>query len=210
MLPLVHGLLAWFLAVVILKNVNDRRLVIVAGVAPDLDGIFMLFNQDLYYQFHHTFAHSYVFGIMMALTAGVLGIKKKKVFIVAVGTFSLHLITDIIGATWAVYPLYPFSNLGLTIGIYLSYDVIYQFINPPVLLLSLVTVICVAYFKEFSPVEFISEKLDKTIVGYYVNPIKYKCNKCGKRAFIECFECGKKFCTIHSRSIIKSKCKNCF
>ena len=42
MSPLVHGMIAWLIAILILKNVNDRRLAVIAGVVPDIDGIFVL------------------------------------------------------------------------------------------------------------------------------------------------------------------------
>ena len=45
MSPILHGMLAWLVAVMISKNVNDRRLIVIAGVIPDIDGIFILFDQ---------------------------------------------------------------------------------------------------------------------------------------------------------------------
>ncbi len=34
--------------------------IVVAGVIPDIDGIFILWDSDLFYTYHHTFGHSFV------------------------------------------------------------------------------------------------------------------------------------------------------
>ena len=46
MSPIVHGLIAWLLAVAFQKNVKDRRLAVIVGVAPDIDGILTFFNMQ--------------------------------------------------------------------------------------------------------------------------------------------------------------------
>lgn len=209
MSPVVHGLIAWLLAAFFLKDVNDRRLVIIAGVALDIDGIFVLTGVGDFMKYHHTFGHSYIFGFPLAITAAILAKNKNLVFPVALGTFSLHLIADIIGTNWAVYPLYPFSMFGMSIEQYLSNFMIYYIINLIAFVLVLSMVIIVIYRKEFSPIEFISEKLDNQIIGYYINSLKYKCELCGNRAFIKCPECGNRICSDHSESIIKRKCIEC-
>jgi len=193
----------------LIKNVSDRRLVVIAGVVLDIDGIFILFNNDLFYKYHHTFGHSYIFGILIAITAGILAKDKKKVFFAALGAFTLHLIADIVGSNWAITPLYPITKYEITGSIYFSNFTIYNVINPVVFLLSILAIITIMYKKELSPLEFISEKLDKRMVGLYIYPFKYKCETCRKRAFIECNICGKKACSNHTKSILKSKCKLC-
>ena len=65
MSPIAHGMIAWLIAILFLKELKDRRLVVFIGVVPDIDGIFYLFNQELYYEYHHTIGHSYIFGIVL-------------------------------------------------------------------------------------------------------------------------------------------------
>jgi hypothetical protein len=201
-------LIAWLLAVGFLKNVNDRRLVVIAGVALDIDGALSLVSVQSFLDYHHTFGHSFVFGLPLALIAGSLAKDKLRVIPVALGTFSLHLVADIIGTNWAVYPLYPFSEFGLTIGSLLSNYVIYFVIDPVAFIIILIAVIVVAYRKEFSPVEFISEKYDRQLVEYYVNPLKYKCDLCERRAFIKCAKCGKSDCARHSETEYVRRCND--
>jgi membrane-bound metal-dependent hydrolase YbcI (DUF457 family) len=205
--PITHGALAWLLALIILKNVNDRRMVVIAGVLPDIDGIFVLFNEELFQEYHHTFGHYLVFGILLSITVGLMGNDKKKVFI-AFGAFLLHLIADIIGA-WSVQPFYPVYNQSFSADMIISFDIIQSIIHPAINITLITLVISIAYFKEISPIEFISAKLDKTVIGFYVNPLKYRCMVCGKRALIECSVCNKKYCAEHSRSLIQTRCSEC-
>ena len=46
--PVVHGLVAWILVSLTLKNSRDRRLAVIAGVISDIDGVFILFSMELY------------------------------------------------------------------------------------------------------------------------------------------------------------------
>ena len=209
MSPIVHGLIAWLLAVAFLKNVNDRRLAVIVGVAPDIDGIFTFFNMHLFFDYHHTFGHSFVFGLPLAFIAGALAKDKLKVVPVALGTFSMHLIADIVGTNWAVHPLFPFSDLGLTIGSILSSYMIYFVVDTIAFIIVLIAIISVAYKKEFSPVEFISEKYDRQLVEFYSNPLKYKCDLCGSRAFIKCSQCGRRVCARHSKTVFVRQCTEC-
>lgn len=209
--PILHGLLTWLFAVALVKDASDRRLVVVAGVAMDIDGIFVLFDNDLYHQFHHTFGHSVLFGLLLAITAGALANSNRfKILSVAFGAFLVHIFADLIGSNWASQVFYPFSDYGLSSTSFLSNTLIYGVINPAVLILALIATVVVAYRKEFSPIEFISEKLDKRIVGHFVYPIKYKCELCGKFAFTYCTDCNKKICIGHTGSVVRLKCKNCF
>ncbi len=207
--PIVHGMIAWIFAVLLISNVNDRRLVVIAGVAMDIDGFFILFNEDLFYQYHHTFGHSYIFGILIAITGAILANNKKRVFTAGLGAFTLHLLFDIIGSNWAVYPLYPIYNFNISISPYLSNGLIYGINNPIVFIISLIIILVIMYAKEISPLEFISEKMDRKITGYYIFPFKYKCDICGKKAFGECSRCNKKVCSNHLNKIINSKCSLC-
>jgi hypothetical protein len=195
--------------VLILKETNDRRLAVIAGVALDIDGIFILFNYDLFVIYHHTFGHSFIFGIPMAITAMVLGKEKLKVFFASIGAFSLHLIADIIGSNWAIYPFYPNTEFSLSISPMLSNFIIYGVINIIVFLICIGLMLGIMYYKQISPMEFISKKLDERFVSTYVYYFKYKCEICGKKAFTYCSKCEIKVCNKHLKSLISFKCTKC-
>ena len=209
MSPVVHGLIAWLVAILILKDVNDRRLTVIAGVVPDIDGIFVLFNSELFLEYHHTLGHSFVYGVLIAIVAAGLAKDKKKAGAAAFLAFSLHLFSDYIGSDWAIHPIYPVSNISFTIGSYLPNFVIYTIINPLVFIMILSIIILVIYKKEVSPLEFISEKLDNRFVNFYILPLKYKCYVCQKRAWYKCSLCGKMVCSKHGKGVIKPKCQGC-
>ena len=207
----MHGMFAWILAFLILKNVNDRRLAVICGVALDIDGVFIFFSSELYYGFHHTFTHSFVFGIPIAIVAGILATEKTKVFFTGLGAFTLHIFADIIGSDWPVLMFYPISDFGLSLGDYLSDFMIYVIINPVAFFILLVVIIYIAFKKEQSPFEFISEKFDKKIIGLFIYPFKYKCscNHCGNRAALMCSVCGARICYEHGFGFFATKCPKC-
>ena len=174
MSPIVHGMIAWLIAVLFVKQVNDRRLIVIAGVVLDIDGIFILLNDSSYAEFHHTFGHSLVFGLLVAMVALTLSVDKLKVFFGALSAFSLHLVADIVGTNWPVPIFYPLSDFSLTANSFLTQNQIYSIINPTVFIICLVLIFILMYRKTISPIEFISEKLDKYVIRR-IFPMKRNC-----------------------------------
>jgi hypothetical protein len=154
-------MIAWLVAVAFAKDVQDRRLIVIAGVVLDIDGIFILINNNSYMEFHHTFGHSLIFGVLVAIVALTLSADKLKVFFWAISAFSLHLVGDIVGTNWPVPIFYPLSDFSLTASSFLTQNQIYNIINPAVFIICLVLIFIVMYRKSISPIEFISQKLDK-------------------------------------------------
>jgi hypothetical protein len=65
--PLNHLLIAWLIANAFPLDLRARRLCLIAGVIPDIDGIPILFDDDLFQAVHHTFGHTLLFGILLSL-----------------------------------------------------------------------------------------------------------------------------------------------
>ncbi|MBA3045293.1 MAG: metal-dependent hydrolase [Candidatus Thermoplasmatota archaeon] len=173
MSPIVHGMIAWLVAIIFAKQVNDRRLIVIAGVVLDIDGIFVLFNDSQFYEYHHTFGHSLVFGLLVAIVACALSTDKIKIFFGALSAFSMHLVADIVGTSWPVPIFYPLSDFSLTSSTMLTHNQVYNIINPAVFIICLILILIIMYYKEVSPIEFISEKLDNFIIKR-IFPIKSK------------------------------------
>ncbi len=207
--PVVHGMLAWLFAIIFIRDVRDRRLVVIAGVIPDIDGIYILYSTELFYLYHHTWGHSFIFALPVAIFLALFGREKRQVFLGALGAFSVHLISDYFGSNWNIPPLWPISDREYTSATYLSDHVIYDIINPVVTVAALICILIIAYRKEISPIEFISTKLDKKIVGMLIYPLKYKCAICGGWAFVQCDECGRKICAEHLPNLREWKCSEC-
>jgi len=209
MSPFVHGLIAWLIAILFLGTVRDRRLVVIIGVMADIDGVFILFNRDLYLEYHHTFGHSFVLGIPLVLVLAAVAKERGRFIAAGLAAFSMHIVADIVGTNWTTYPFYPASDMGFTVGDHLSNTVIYGMIAPVTFILVLVALFVVAYYREVSPIEFFSVKWDRRWTGEIVIPLKYKCEVCGERAALECETCERKVCREHAPKPRRYTCLDC-
>lgn len=208
MSPVVHGLLAWLLACLVCNRRLDRRLVVIAGVAADLDGVFVLFSSDLYITYHHTFGHTFVLGLPIALAAASLGASHWRVGLAALAAFGLHLVADIVGSSWPVQPLYPLSAWSVSADPFLSPATIYLAINPVVAAMAFALTAWVMYRSEISPFEVVSLRLDRFAVFAWIFPLKHRC-ACGNRAIARCTRCLRVSCARHLRSFWRSRCAVC-
>lgn len=107
MSPVTHLFASWIIAAKTTDNVRDCWLVVLAGVAPDLDGLGLVvdltaraFGQQtfLWDRFHHVLFHG-AFGAV--LTAGICALfarRKWRMAMLALITFHLHLVCDFLGS----------------------------------------------------------------------------------------------------------------
>jgi len=125
MSPITHFLSGWAVANAMPLNKRERMLVTLAAVAPDIDGIGVVWDVlsrsggvEFYQRFHHVFGHNIFFGLLFACLAFLTGTQKGKVFGLMVASFHLHLAGDFIGARgigddfWPVTYFWPFSDAG--------------------------------------------------------------------------------------------------
>ena len=112
MSPTTHLLASWIVAAKTTNNPRDCRLVTLAGILPDADGLGMvvvdLFNNVVrhtenfhyYLKFHHWYTHG-VFGAVLtsALLAGFAR-QRWRVLLLCLVTFHLHLLwqCDFVGS----------------------------------------------------------------------------------------------------------------
>jgi hypothetical protein len=132
MSPISHLLFAWIIANSFSLNLRERRLCLIIGVISDIDGVFILFSEDLFLTYHHTFGHWLIFGIPLALFFSILSKNKVKGFLAFSSAFIVHLIADIMGSNWSVHPFQPFSDVGFSAYPTISNHLIYFRINPVV------------------------------------------------------------------------------
>src|SRR3954463_10589753 len=107
MSPVTHLFASWIVAAKTTNNVRDCRLVALAGVAPDIDGLGIVVDlttrafgyQTFFWEhFHHVLLHG-VFGAI--LVAGIFALcarNKLHVTLLALITFHLHLFCDFFGS----------------------------------------------------------------------------------------------------------------
>lgn len=206
--PLVHGLIAWLFACWLSDRPLDRRLIVIAGLASDVDGVFVLFRQDLFVTYHHSFGHSFVFGLLVALLAGLLA-RRWQVGAGALAAFGLHLLADVVGSDWAVRPLFPLSSWEVSAFPAIASATIYLVVNPIVAAVVLGLTVLVMYRREISPLEVLSLRLDRYAVYAWIYRFKYRCESCGRRALARCASCGRPRCAAHLVSFWRPRCTTC-
>jgi inner membrane protein len=125
--PLTHLLASWIVAAKTTDNLRDRRLVTLAGVVPDLDGLGILpdyakgayTSGNFYYypQYHHMLLHGLPAAVLCSLVMAALARRHWRVFWLAFLTFHLHLLCDLAGSRgpdkgdiWPIFYLAPLSQ----------------------------------------------------------------------------------------------------
>jgi membrane-bound metal-dependent hydrolase YbcI (DUF457 family) len=106
-----HLMLSWLVGHR-LRERRDRRLVAWAGVAPDLDALSLLGGAEGFSRFHHNLTHGIVAALVVTAVFTACARQRLRVAALALLTFHLHLVCDLIGAgrDWPIVYLWPFSR----------------------------------------------------------------------------------------------------
>jgi hypothetical protein len=124
MAPTTHLLASWILAAKTTDNPRDCRLVTLAGVLPDVDGlgyVVDVFNsvfrhkQTEYYQaYHHLWLHGAPGALVVTAVLVCFARRRARVAIFALLAYHLHLLCDLIGSRgpdasdiWPIFYLAP-------------------------------------------------------------------------------------------------------
>lgn len=174
MSPFVHLSLSWLLAQP-LAGARDRRLVTLAGVVADIDGLGAVFGVEMYHRFHHTFAHNVFAGAFIVAAIGVAAVSRLKTAALAALAYALHLLCDAMGSGygWEVKPLWPLSDGVLKVPDF----ALWEFMSWPHAAVSVacfVAICFVAVRRGRSPVEVVSLKWDAAVVGQIRQPCSAK------------------------------------
>lgn len=128
MSPLTHLLASWIVAAKTTDNPRDCRLVTLAGLAPDLDGLGIVLDvikntlshtpsYDYYQIYHHSLLHGIAGAMVLAALLAAFARQRWRVFGLTLVTFHLHLLCDLLGSRgpepgdfWPIYYFAPFSN----------------------------------------------------------------------------------------------------
>src|SRR5262245_21319410 len=91
MSPLTHFMGSWLIASATMNNTRDRRLVTLAGIIPDVDGLGIVVDMVkalvtgqepsfVYYQrFHHVWLHGWPGALLVAVLLGSFGRERLRV-----------------------------------------------------------------------------------------------------------------------------------
>lgn len=110
MSPIAHLVGSWLVAAATTKNARDRKLVTLAGVLPDVDGLGVVADKvnawvsgkectyHYYQEYHHNLLHGWPGGLAMALLLMVFARERGRVLLLCLLTFHLHLLCDLVGS----------------------------------------------------------------------------------------------------------------
>ena len=122
-----HGLIPYFLATIFTKEKRYWLVAFIGGVLPDLDGIPILFDLNLFYLIHHELFHQPIYGIILAIPVVFIAAKyfkmdKLKTAVLFAGGFALHGLTDVLFTNWPVKLLWPFSSEQFSSPMFIEYN----------------------------------------------------------------------------------------
>lgn len=110
MSPIAHFVGSWLVATAVVNNPRDRRLVTLAGILPDADGLGIVVDvakhfvtgqelNFLYYQkFHHVWCHGWPAAVLFSAALACLARQPWRVAMGCLLTFHLHLLCDLLGS----------------------------------------------------------------------------------------------------------------
>ena len=127
MSPETHLLASWLIAAKTTDNPRDCRLVTLAGILPDADGLGLLADlacgwlgykqTDFYGHYHHYLLHGALGGVLIAALVTGFARRRWRVAVLALLVFHVHLLCDFVGSRgpspedlWPIFYLGPFDK----------------------------------------------------------------------------------------------------
>src|SRR6267154_2273190 len=129
MAPVTHFLMSWLIAAKTTDNPRDCRLVTLAGILPDADGLGLvvdLVNQPRgaggtpfywYQRYHHYWLHGAFGALLITAMLTLFARRRWRVAVLTLAVFHLHLLCDFVGSRgpspedlWPIFYLGPFDR----------------------------------------------------------------------------------------------------
>jgi inner membrane protein len=110
MSPITHFMGSWLVASATMDNPRDRRLVTLAGIIPDADGLGIVADMlksltsgqeptfSFYQKFHHLWLHGWPGALLVSVLLASLGRQRLRVGFWCLVVFHLHLLCDLAGS----------------------------------------------------------------------------------------------------------------
>jgi hypothetical protein len=180
MSPITHLLGSWIIAAKTTDNPRDCRLVTLAGVLPDVDGLGLIvdlagplfgWNKTLLYaHYHHYLLHGLAGGLGFALLLACFARQRFRVAALCLLVFHVHLLCDFVGSRgpspedlWPIFYLGPFDKDPM--WIWKGQWRLDGWINRLISVLLLGWVLWIAGPLGHSPLGVLSRKLDSPFVA---------------------------------------------
>jgi len=125
--PETHLLMGWLVAAYATDNPRDCRLVALASISPDADGLGIVVDwinrllhhpqSHLYVRDHHYLLHGIFGAVVVTLLLTAFAKNKRRVALLSFLIFQLHLLCDFVGSRgpsledlWPIFYLGPFDK----------------------------------------------------------------------------------------------------
>ena len=181
MSPFAHLIGSWLVASATTNNPRDRKLVTLAGVLPDADGLGVVADVigslvsgkectfQYYQQYHHILLHGWPGAIIVSILLTFFARKHWRVFLLCLLTFHLHLLCDLVGSRGpTVGDLWPICYsepiFRHPIWFWKGQWKLDGWQNQTIFATLLATSIWLAVKRGYSFVEVVSERADKVFV----------------------------------------------
>jgi inner membrane protein len=177
MSPVTHFLTGWVFSNCAKLEQNERTLVTLACVAPDIDGLGIIpelltrnsAHPLTWFSLYHHSLHNLAFALVISVIAFALATQKWKVCLFALLSFHLHLLEDVLGSRgpegyqWPIPYLAPFSSaIQLT---WRGQWGLNAWQNVAITIALLLITFWLAWRKGFSPLEMVSARADRSFVA---------------------------------------------
>ena len=159
-----HILSGWCFGNLLPLRARDRLLCMIAASAQDLDGLGILYSEELYWDLHHRLGHSLTAGVVLAAVLTIFATRKVLGFLAFLVLFHLHLLMDYFGSgpEWLIHYYWPFNDHGFE-SAYVWPLFSWQNITAFVLLLG--WTVWIGYRHRRTPLEVLMPSLDRKLTG---------------------------------------------
>lgn len=182
MSPIAHFVGSWLIAAATTDNPRDRRLVTLAGILPDLDGLGIVVDVakslvngqeatfSYYQKFHHLWLHGWPGALVVAAFLAGFAQQRWRVAAWCLVTFHLHLACDLLGSRGPspadLWPIcYSEPLFRHPVWFWKGQWRLDGWQNQLIFLGVFVTSLWVAVHRGYSFVEVVSQRLDTIFVG---------------------------------------------
>ena len=192
----LHLAAGWLVAEAYNLDYPKRRLVALASVAPDLDGLSIILGTDAFRTYHHLIFHNLLSLSVMTSLVAVLTRSGKATLAAFLGV-TLHFACDFVASDWTLYLFEPFWDLRLNLTAVLpSWMVVYLFQGLGTIVV-FGLVVWVAWRRERTFLEVFIRRGDLLMVRWFLQWLRGRRCVCGARAHFVCRTCGKDLCGRH-------------
>jgi membrane-bound metal-dependent hydrolase YbcI (DUF457 family) len=215
-----HLLYASAFANTVTRSRRERRWLMLAAIAPDIDGA-LFWNRSLWEHTHHTVGHNVFFAGALVAAGAAIAYKGRRLRLAAFTAFSvfaLHYALDLaISATWPMRPFWPvWPKIDVSPGAFVTDAAALDWwLQGPVqwALVAIAIALAVHTWRRYgrSALELLSWRLDDLLVGYLARTLAgARCVTCRARAGFRCLECTHAICGKHLRLAgIDAFCESC-